>query len=157
MEKATFAAGCFWGVEAAFAELKGVTKTTVGYEGGHTQNPSYQEVCTDTTGHAEVIEIEFDPTQTSYETLLDTFWQIHDPTTVNSQGPDFGTQYRSVIFYHNEAQKIAAEKSKALAQKEWTHAIVTEIVPTQTFYKAEDYHQQYFRRHPVSCHVPKKK
>ncbi len=157
MAIANFAAGCFWGVEAAFANLSGVNKTTVGYQNGHTTNPTYQEVCTDKTGHAEAIQIEFDPEQISYNELLETFWAIHDPTTLNQQGPDEGRQYRSAIFYHDAAQKQAAEKSRTIAQKDWQQPIVTEITEASIFYPAEEYHQRYFERNAISCHIPTKK
>jgi peptide-methionine (S)-S-oxide reductase len=147
-EIATLGGGCFWCTEAVFQMLPGVKSVTSGYAGGTKVNPTYQEVCTGTTGHAEVIQIVFDPTVISYEKLLQTFWEEHDPTTMNRQGPDSGTQYRSIILYSNEAQKIAAEKSKAEAQKHFRMPIVTQIVPLRKFYKGEDYHQDYFRDHP---------
>lgn len=148
MEKATFAAGCFWGVEAAFRKVPGVTSTAVGYMGGTLENPTYQDVCTDKTGHAEVVEVTYDPAKVSYEELLKVFWECHDPTTLNRQGPDVGTQYRSEIFCHDEAQKSAAEASKAELQESGKHAreIVTQITPVAQFYKAEEYHQQYFEK-----------
>jgi peptide-methionine (S)-S-oxide reductase len=146
MEKATFGAGCFWHVEEAFRKVKGVVSTAVGYIGGTKKNPTYEEVCTDTTGHAEVVQVEFDPRKVSYEELLKIFWSIHDPTTRNRQGPDVGTQYRSVIFYHNEKQRIAAEKSKKLEQQKYKKSIVTEIVSAEEFYRAEEYHQQYLEK-----------
>jgi len=153
MEKATFAAGCFWGVEAAF-QVKGVVSTTVGYTGGKTENPTYEQVCTGKTGHAEAVEIVFDPTKISYSELLKIFWKIHDPTTPNKQGPDIGTQYRSAIFYHNKKQKEEAEKSKKEVQKRLKEKIVTEIIPAPTFYKAEEYHQKYFEKKGLSsCHI----
>ena len=145
MEKATFGAGCFWGVESAFAAIPGVTATAVGYEGGSLERPSYRDVCTDQTGHAEVVEVEFDPEKVSYDQLLDKFFEMHDPTTLNRQGADHGTQYRSIILYSNEAQKAAAEKAKADAQKHYKDPIVTQVVPLTKFYKAEDYHQEYYR------------
>ena len=148
MAKATFAAGCFWGVEATFRQLPGVISTRVGYIGGKTTNPTYKEVCTGDTGHAEVIQVEFDPKVVSYEKVLETFWEAHDPTTLNRQGNDHGTQYRSIIFYSSEAQRAAAEKSKAEAQKALGKPIVTEIVPLKKFYKAEGYHQDYYRDNP---------
>ncbi|MCC6127272.1 MAG: peptide-methionine (S)-S-oxide reductase MsrA [Pirellulales bacterium] len=157
MEKATFAAGCFWGVEEAFRTLKGVLKTTVGYAGGTSENPTYQQVCTDRTGHAEVVLVEYDPAQASYEQLLDAFWNAHDPTTLNRQGPDTGTQYRSAIFYHSPAQKASAEASKQrLAQSgKFKRPVVTEIVAAGPFYPAEEYHQQYLlKRGEARCHVP---
>jgi peptide-methionine (S)-S-oxide reductase len=156
MEKATFAAGCFWGVEESFRTLKGVLKTTVGYSGGTLENPTYEEVCTDRTGHAEVVLVEYDPAQVSYEQLLDVFWNAHDPTTLNRQGPDTGKQYRSAIFYHTPRQKAAAEASKEqLSQSgKFKRPIVTEIVAAAPFYRAEEYHQQYLmKRGEASCHV----
>jgi peptide-methionine (S)-S-oxide reductase len=147
-ELATLGGGCFWCTEAVFETLDGVKSVTCGYAGGHKSNPTYEEVCADTTGHAEVIQIEFDPQKISYEKLLGVFWDAHDPTTLNRQGPDTGTQYRSIILYHNKVQKTAAEKSKAEAQKRFSRPIVTEIVPLIKFYKAEDYHQDYFWKNP---------
>ncbi|MBL28118.1 MAG: peptide-methionine (S)-S-oxide reductase [Rhodospirillaceae bacterium] len=148
MAKATFAAGCFWGVEEAFRRVDGVTETVVGYEGGDTVNPSYEDVCTGRTGHAEVLQVDFDPARVSYENLLDVFWEIHDPTTLNQQGPDIGTQYRSAIFYHDDAQRAAAEASKARmeASSRFPRPIVTQIAPTSDFWRAEDYHQQYVEK-----------
>jgi peptide-methionine (S)-S-oxide reductase len=143
-ESATFGGGCFWCLEAVFERLPGVKSVASGFAGGHTANPTYEQVCTGTTGHAEVTQIEFDPAKISYEKLLEVFWQAHDPTTLNRQGADEGTQYRSLILYHSEAQKLAAEKSKAAAQKNFKHPIVTEIVPFVKFYKAEGYHQEYY-------------
>ena len=155
MEKATFGAGCFWGVEAIFRQVKGVISTTVGYAGGSTENPTYEEVCADLTGHAEVVEIEYDPAQVSYQDLLEVFWQNHNPTTYNRQGPDIGAQYRSVIFYHNEFQKEEAQTYKAVLQqteKYQNQPIVTTILPAPIFYKAEEYHQQYLeKRGMASC------
>jgi len=147
-EKATFGAGCFWHVESAFRKVKGVLNTTAGYMGGTLKNPTYEEVCTDKTGHAEVVQVEFDPKQVSYEQLLDVFWKIHDPTSLNRQGPDTGTQYRSAIFYHNEEQKTAAIKSKEKLEKsgKYKKPIVTEILPSKEFYKAEEYHQKYLEK-----------
>lgn len=145
---ATFAGGCFWCTEAVFERLPGVQSVTSGYTGGHKENPDYKSVVTSATGHAEAIQITFDPAKISYERLLEIFWQAHDPTTLNRQGADVGTQYRSGIFYHNEAQKAAAEKSKVEAQKNFSRPIVTEIVPLQKFYKAEGYHQDYYRNNP---------
>ena len=156
MEKATFAMGCFWGVQVLFKKVPGVLKTVVGYSGGHVANPSYEKVCTGTTGHAESIEIEFDPTKVSYEELLDLFWEHHDPTTPNQQGPDVGEQYRSVIFYHNESQKKLAEESRDRLERNrrFTNKIVTEIVPAKEFYPAEDYHQDYAEKNPsYVCHI----
>ena len=151
MQKATFGAGCFWGVEAAFQKVKGVTKTTVGYMGGNTKNPTYEQVCTDRTGHAEVIQIEFDEKQVTYEELLEVFWDIHDPTQLNRQGPDVGKQYRSVIFYHNELQKKQAEISKKEKQKKFDKEITTDIIPSVEFYPAEEYHQKYLEKQGRSC------
>ncbi len=148
MEKATFAAGCFWGVEANFRRVKGVIATSVGYTGGHFENPTYKDVCTGRTGHAEAVDLLFDPAIISYAQLIEVFWNIHDPTTLNRQGPDIGTQYRSAIFYHNEEQRSAAFASKEMAQKsdKYKKPIVTEIVPASMFYRAEEYHQQYFEK-----------
>jgi peptide-methionine (S)-S-oxide reductase len=143
-ETATFGGGCFWCMEAVFERLPGVKSVASGFAGGHTANPTYEQVCTGDTGHAEVTQIEFDPARISYDKLLEVFWQAHDPTTLNRQGADEGTQYRSVILYHSEAQKLAAEKSKTQAQKNFKHPIVTEIVPFTRFYAAEGYHQQYY-------------
>jgi peptide-methionine (S)-S-oxide reductase len=143
-EIADFGGGCFWCMEAVFERLPGVISVTSGYAGGHTENPTYQDVCTETTGHAEVTQIEFDPAKISYEKLLTVFWQAHNPTTLNQQGADEGTQYRSIILYRDEIQKAAAEKSKAEAQKDFKHPIVTEIVPLKIFWPAEDHHQQYY-------------
>jgi peptide-methionine (S)-S-oxide reductase len=143
-ESATFGGGCFWCMEAVFERLPGVKSIASGFAGGHTANPTYEQVCAGDTGHAEVTQIEFYPAKISYEKLLDVFWQAHDPTTLNRQGADEGTQYRSIILYHSEAQKLAAEKSKAAAQKNFKHPIVTEIVPFTRFYKAEGYHQEYY-------------
>jgi len=147
-ELATLGGGCFWCIEAVFERLPGVKAVTSGYAGGHLENPSYEQVCSHDTGHAEAIQIEFDPEQISYEKLLDLFWQAHDPTTLNRQGADVGPQYRSVIFYDGDGQKVAAEKSKAAAQKLFSKPIVTEIAPLTQFYKAEGYHQDYFRNNP---------
>ncbi|HEV8309542.1 MAG TPA: peptide-methionine (S)-S-oxide reductase MsrA [Methylomirabilota bacterium] len=148
MEKATFAAGCFWGVEAEFRKVKGVEATTVGYTGGTLESPTYENVCSGTTGHAEAVEVQYDPAQISYEDLLDVFWETHDPTTLNRQGPDVGTQYRSAIFVHTAAQEAAARASKARLEQSGRHRrpIVTEIAPAARFYRAEDYHQQYFEK-----------
>lgn len=156
MEKATFAAGCFWGVEDAFRRVPGVKSTTVGYTGGTAENPTYREVCTDRTGHAEAVEVEFDPQRVSYEQLLKTFWEIHDPTTPNRQGPDVGTQYRSAIFFHGPEQEAAARASKAALEsaRKFRRPIVTEIEAAPEFYPAEDYHQQYFEKRGIkSCHI----
>lgn len=157
MAKATFAAGCFWGVEDAFRQVKGVSSTTVGYTGGQTKSPTYKQVCTDTTGHAEAVEVEFDPKQVSYRELLALFFQSHDPTTLNRQGPDHGTQYRSAIFYHDAEQETEAREAKAALEKAgiFKRPIVTQIVPAPDFYRAEDYHQQYFEKQGIrSCHLP---
>jgi len=156
MQTATFGAGCFWGVEAAFRQIKGVQETAVGYMGGSTPCPTYQEVCTDRTGHAEVVQVVFDPTQASYEQLLTVFWENHDPTTLNRQGPDVGTQYRSVIFFHSAAQQAQAEASKAAQQQsgKFKRPIVTAIVPAAEFHRAEEYHQQYLEKRGLSqCHI----
>jgi peptide methionine sulfoxide reductase msrA/msrB len=155
-ETATFAAGCFWGVEATFRQIKGVKATAVGYTGGHLENPTYKDVCTDQTGHAEAVQVEYDPKEVSYERLLQVFWENHDPTTVNRQGPDAGTQYRSAIFYHSPEQKAAAEAAKRhlAASGKYRSEIVTEILPAATFWKAEDYHQQYLeKRGRSTCHL----
>ncbi|MGC1202911.1 MAG: peptide-methionine (S)-S-oxide reductase MsrA [Candidatus Acidiferrales bacterium] len=156
MAQATFAAGCFWGVEEAFRRLPGVATTTVGYTGGTKKNPSYQEVCTGKTGHAEAVEVEFDPAQVSFDELLAVFFQSHDPTTVNRQGPDVGTQYRSAIFYHDADQETAARaaKQKLEAAKVFPRPIVTDIESASDFYRAEDYHQQYLEKRGMrSCHI----
>ena len=156
MEKATFGAGCFWGVEAAFRQLHGVTATAVGYAGGKLANPTYQEVCTGQTGHAEVVEVSFDPSRISYEDLLEVFWSIHDPTTKNRQGPDVGEQYRSVVFFHTPAQEAAALTSKVriTGLGRFAKPIVTAIAPAGTFYRAEEYHQRYLEKHGLaSCHI----
>lgn len=151
MEKAIFGAGCFWGVEAAFQKVKGVESTAVGYAGGATENPTYREVCTGRTGHAEVVELDFDPSTVSYDQLLQIFWSIHDPTTLNRQGPDVGTQYRSVIYFQSPNQEATAIVSRdALAVSGRFHGdVVTEIAPAPPFYRAEDYHQQYFEKQGV--------
>lgn len=156
-EKATFGAGCFWGVEAAFAAIPGVTATAVGYEGGALENPSYKDVCTDQTGHAEVVELDFDPERVSYDALVDAFFRLHDPTTMNRQGPDWGTQYRSVIFTHSPEQERVArarieELTAAGAYK--PRRIVTQVVPASIFWRAEEYHQKYLeKRGAASCHI----
>ena len=160
MVKATFAAGCFWGVEDTFRQVKGVTSATVGYTGGTTKEPSYKDVCTGRTGHAEAVEIEFDPRDVSYRELLAVFFQNHNPTTLNSQGPDFGTQYRSAIFFHGAAQE--AEAREAVAALEASHVfkspIVTQIVPASDFYRAEEYHQRYFEKQGIrACHAPQER
>jgi peptide-methionine (S)-S-oxide reductase len=152
--KATFGAGCFWGVEAAFRQLDGVTGTRVGYTGGTRENPTYEDVCSHTTGHAEVVEVSYDPEQVTYEQLLDVFWRKHDPTQLNRQGWDIGDQYRSVIFVHDAEQEEAAQRSKALEQVNWSAPIVTQIEPAETFYEAEDYHQQYLEKRGRSTCTP---
>jgi peptide-methionine (S)-S-oxide reductase len=148
LETATLGGGCFWCTEALFQMLPGVKSVTSGYAGGTKANPTYQDVCSGRTGHAEVIQVEFDPGVVSYDKVLATFWDAHDPTTLNQQGADHGTQYRSIILYNSEAQRVAAEKSKAEAQKRFSKPIVTEIVPLNAFYKAEGYHQDYYRSNP---------
>ncbi len=154
MEKATFGAGCFWGVEETFRQMKGVVSTAVGYEGGKKDRPTYQEVCTDRTGHAEVVEITFDPAKVSYDALLDVFWKSHNPTTLNRQGPDVGTQYRSAVFFHSPDQEKIAAASKERIQKTKKDPVVTQIVPAATFWKAEDYHQQYLAKRGLgNCHL----
>ena len=156
LEKATFGAGCFWGVEAKFNQIPGVLETAVGYEGGELEHPTYKEVCTDRTGHAEVVEISFDPERVSFERLLDAFFELHDPTQLNRQGPDFGTQYRSVVFFHSGAQKVAAEKriEELKIEGQFARPIVTQVVPAQTFWRAEEYHQKYLaKRGQASCHI----
>jgi len=147
-ELATFGGGCFWCLEAVFEMLPGVESVTSGYAGGRDGNVTYKEVCTGQTGHAEVVQIAYDPAQIAYEKLLETFWEVHDPTTLNRQGNDIGPQYRSVIFFHTEAQKLAAEKSKAAEQANWPKPIVTEIVPLTKFHPGEDDHQDYYRNNP---------
>ena len=156
MEKATFGAGCFWGVETAFRQVKGVIAARVGYSGGTTSNPTYHDVCTGRTGHAEVVEVEFDPEQVSYTDLLNVFWASHDPTQLNRQGPDVGTQYRSGIFVHSpvQEQEAIASKEQRQASGRDTRPIVTEIAPAGEFWMAEDYHQQYFEKRGIkSCHL----
>jgi len=156
MEKATFAAGCFWGVEATFRALPGVTATRVGYTGGSTDKPTYKDVCTDRTGHAEAVEVTYDPAKTSYDELLKIFWENHDPTTLNRQGPDVGTQYRSAIFYHTPEQEAAARASKERLTQSgaFRRPIVTQIVPAVEFWQAEDYHQQYLEKRGLAqCHI----
>lgn len=156
MEKATFGGGCFWGVEAVFRCVKGVVSTAVGYSGGILENPTYEDVCSDKTGHAEVVEVVYDPEVVSYDALLKVFWENHDPTTLNRQGPDVGSQYRSVIFYHNDAQKTAAALSRQALQDsgKYRRDIVTEIKPAAPFYRAEEYHQQYLdKRGLTSCKI----
>lgn len=156
MAKATFAAGCFWGVEATFRQLSGVISTRVGYTGGSMPNPTYQDVCNDDTGHAEAVEVEYDPAKVSYEQLLKVFWENHDPTQLNRQGPDWGSQYRSAIFFHSPEQEAAAKLSKENLEKsgQYRKPVVTQIVPATTFYPAEDYHQQYLeKRGLAACHI----
>jgi peptide-methionine (S)-S-oxide reductase len=150
--KATFGAGCFWHVEDIFSKTKGISSTKVGYIGGALPNPTYEEVCTDKTGHAEAVQVEYDPDEISFEELLDVFWKNHNPTTLNRQGPDVGIQYRSAIFYHDDHQKETAEKSKEslISSNIFDNPIVTQIIPAQTFYAAEEYHQQYFKKHGLS-------
>ena len=153
-EKATFAAGCFWGVEAAFRQIPGVTATRVGYSGGHKEDPTYEDVCSDATGHAEAVEVSYDPSQVSYERLLDLFWAKHDPTQLNRQGYDVGSQYRSAIFFHGSQQQQAALQSKAEVQSRTAGRVVTEVVSAGEFYEAEDYHQQYLeKRGRAACHA----
>ncbi|HUJ96103.1 MAG TPA: peptide-methionine (S)-S-oxide reductase MsrA [Terriglobales bacterium] len=156
MAKATFAAGCFWGVEHTFRQLPGVLSTRVGYIGGSTTNPSYKDVCTDRTGHAEAVEVDYDPAKISFDKLLNVFWENHDPTQLNRQGPDWGTQYRSAIFYHSPEQEREAKASKEQLEKShrFSKPIVTQIVPATTFFEAEDYHQQYLEKKGLaSCHI----
>jgi peptide-methionine (S)-S-oxide reductase len=156
MAKATFAAGCFWGVEATFRQIPGVISTRVGYTGGKTDNPTYKEVCTDGTGHAEAVEVDYDAAKVKYSDLLKVFWENHDPTQLNRQGPDWGTQYRSAIFYHSPEQAAEAQASKESLEKAHVYSkpIVTQIVPAVTFFPAEDYHQQYLeKRGLASCHI----
>ena len=157
LQNAIFAAGCFWGVEAAFRRMKGVLSTEVGYTGGVSSDPGYEDVCTGRTGHAEAVEVTFDPAQISYNDLLRLFWEIHDPTTLNRQGPDIGNQYRSAIFFNSPEQESAAQLSKEKLEDSgmYDDVIVTEITPASTFYKAEDYHQQYLeKRGLATCHIP---
>ena len=156
MAKASFAAGCFWGVEAAFRQVEGVRETAVGYSGGRTENPTYESVCAGRTGHAETVEVEFDPAKVSYEQLLDVFWENHDPTTLNRQGPDVGEQYRSAIFFSTPEQEAAAVASKKAREKSgrYKRPIVTEITPASTFYRAEEYHQRYLEKHGLAhCRI----
>lgn len=156
LQQATFAMGCFWGVEVTFRNTPGVKDAIVGYTGGSTENPTYEEVCSDRTGHAEAILVTYDPAKVSYDDLLEVFWANHDPTTLNRQGPDVGSQYRSAIFYHSEEQRAAAEASKRQQDQSgrFRRPIVTEIVPAATFYPAEDYHQRYLeKRGLASCHI----
>ena len=151
-QRAMFAAGCFWGVEAAFREVEGVTSTAVGYSGGHTVNPTYSDVCSGATGHAETVEVTYDSSRVTFEALLKVFWEIHDPTTLNRQGPDVGEQYRSAIFYLTTEQEAAARASREELQRsgQYKRDVVTEITPASTFYRAEEYHQQYFEKRGVS-------
>jgi len=156
MQKATFGVGCFWGVEATFRQIPGVIDTAVGYLGGKLANPTYEDVCTDKTGHAEVVQINFDPAKVSYEQLLNVFWEMHDPTTMNRQGPDIGTQYRSAIFFHSPEQEAIAHRSKMQlkASGKVRRTIVTEITPASSFYRAEEYHQRYLEKRGLShCHI----
>ena len=155
LETATFGAGCFWGVEWVFRQVPGVVDVVSGYSGGFVENPTYREVCTDTTGHAEVVQITFDPEQVTYEQLLEVFWAMHDPMQANRQGPDVGTQYRSIILAHTEEQTAAAEASRDRAQSRFDRPIATEVKPFVAFYPAEDYHQQYYEKtgHEPYCHV----
>lgn len=156
LEVATFAAGCFWGVEDLFLKTNGVIKTTVGYTGGHAKNPTYSQVCSDATGHAEAVQIEFDPKIINYNELLKIFWENHNPTTYHRQGPDVGSQYRSAIFYHNDEQKRQAEESKAELEKskKYRDKIVTEITKASEFYPAEEYHQKYLQKKGLTtCHI----
>ncbi|HMC43580.1 MAG TPA: peptide-methionine (S)-S-oxide reductase MsrA [Acidimicrobiales bacterium] len=155
VEQATFAAGCFWGVEDTFRQVPGVLDVTVGYTGGSTEHPTYEQVCSHRTGHAEAVLVAFDPAKVSYDELLDVFWPMHDPTTLNRQGPDVGSQYRSAIFVHDEAQEKAAHASREHAQPRFRRPIVTEITPASTFWPAEEYHQRYFAKHGIAgCHLP---
>ena len=155
MERATFAAGCFWGIEDAFRQVKGVTDAAAGYTGGTLEKPTYEDVCSDSTGHAEAVQVEFDPAQVSYDDLLSVFWKIHDPTTPNRQGQDVGSQYRSVIFVHGPEQEAVAKASKAKQEASGGHRrpIVTQIVPAETFWRAEEHHQRYNEKHGRSCKV----
>ena len=154
METATFGAGCFWGVEATFRRIPGVADAAVGFMGGTTPNPSYRDVCTKQTGHAEVVQLRFDPEQVAYDSLLDVFWQNHNPTTLNRQGPDVGTQYRSVVFVHSAEQEQAARASRKRWSGHFARPIVTEIVPAMPFYRAEEYHQRYLEKRGLArCHI----
>lgn len=152
-EKATFAAGCFWGIEAAFKQIKGVLSTTVGYTGGSLDKPTYKDVCSGKTGHAEAVLVEFDPKKVTYDQILKIFWKIHDPTQINRQGPDVGSQYRSTIFYHDQKQKKAALSSLAKEQKRHAKPIATKIVKATKFWPAEDYHQDYYGKHEAGCAI----
>lgn len=156
MATASFAAGCFWGVEAAFRQVEGALATAVGYSGGHLENPTYEGVCSGKTGHAETVEVEYDPSRVSYEKLLDVFWENHDPTTLNRQGPDVGEQYRSAVFFHTPEQQAAAVASKERLEKsgKYKRPIVTEITPVSRFYRAEEYHQRYLEKHGLAhCRI----
>ncbi len=156
MQKATFGAGCFWGIEEVFRNTPGVVETAVGYEGGTLENPSYEDVCTDESGHAEVVQVVFDPSKASYEQMLEVFWNNHNPTTLNRQGPDIGTQYRSAIFFHSPEQEQAARASleRMTASGKWSRPIVTQVVPAARFWKAEEYHQQYLAKRGMRhCHI----
>ena len=157
LEKATFGAGCFWGVESNFRQIPGVVDARVGYLGGTLENPTYEDVCTDRTGHAEVVQLTYDPQRVTYEQLLDAFWKMHDPTQLNRQGPDFGKQYRSAIFFHTPDQEVTAKRSKEALQASgrFKRAVVTEITPASKFYEAEDYHQRYFEKRGIAptCHI----
>ena len=156
MARASFAAGCFWGVEAAFRQVEGVLDTAVGYSGGRLENPTYEDVCSGRTGHAETVEVEYDSSRVSYEQLLDVFWENHDPTTLNRQGPDVGEQYRSAIFFHTPEQQAAATESKANLEKsgKYKRPIVTQILPASTFFRAEEYHQRYLEKHGLAhCRI----
>jgi peptide-methionine (S)-S-oxide reductase len=156
MQKATFGAGCFWGIEETFRKINGVKDTAVGYTGGTLQDPTYKDVCTNESGHAEVVQVTYDPAEVSYDQLLDVFWNAHNPTTLNRQGPDWGTQYRSVIFFHSPEQEAAARASKEKLEKSgrFNRPIVTQIVPAVVFYRAEEYHQRYLEKRGVSsCHI----
>jgi peptide-methionine (S)-S-oxide reductase len=156
MAKASFAAGCFWGVETAFRQFEGVLDTAVGYSGGRLENPTYEDVCSGRTGHAETVEVEYDPSRVSYEQLLDVFWENHDPTTLNRQGPDVGEQYRSAIFFHTPEQQAAATASKAKLEKsgKYKRPIVTQIQPASKFFRAEEYHQRYLEKHGLAhCRI----
>ena len=154
MATAIFGAGCFWGVELAFGRVKGVANTSVGYTGGATENPTYEQVCSDTTGHVEIVEIKFDPEKISYDRLVEVFFDIHDPTTLNRQGPDFGSQYRSAVFYHNSQQQIAAEQAKHALDDSgrYRNSIVTEVTAASSFFPAEEYHQRYFQKRGIAHH-----
>lgn len=153
-EKATFAAGCFWGIEAMFRQVPGVLDTRVGYIGGHVPRPTYEQVCSHTTGHAEAVEVTFDPQRVSYDELLEVFWKVHDPTQVNRQGPDIGDNYRTGIFVHSPEQEQAAKESKERAHTRFRRPIATEITQASEFWEAEDYHQRYYDKHGVTCRLP---